>query len=201
MKNVMVIGSGGHAKVVADIIKCNGDYIVGFLDSVYPNGKIFDYNVLGPDDEYVKYMDCWFVVAVGDTAARERIAKKLKNVKWYTAIHPSAIISRLDVTIGEGAVVCANAVINPSATIGSHCIVNTGACVEHDCKIGEFSHIAVGAKLAGKVRVGKRTWVGIGAAVRDKISICDDCIVGAGAVVVKDIVEPGTYIGVPARQR
>lgn len=201
MTNVVIIGSGGHAKVVADIIRSNGDRIAGFLDSIYPDGKIFDYTVLGPEDEYTKYEDCSFIVAVGDTAARERISKKLKNVKWYTAIHPSAIVSDLDVVIGEGSVVCANAVINPSAKIGKHCIINTGACVEHDCKIGDFSHVSVGTKLAGKVCVGERNWIGIGAAVREKISICNDCIVGAGAVVVKDLVESGTYIGVPAKKR
>ncbi|HIX81308.1 MAG TPA: hypothetical protein H9980_04960 [Candidatus Erysipelatoclostridium merdavium] len=92
----------------------------------------------------------------------------------------------------------ANAVVNPGASIGKHCIINTSAVVEHDNIIEDYVHISVGAKIAGTVHIGKRTWIGIGATVKNNISICNDCMIGASGVVVKDILIPGTYIGVPA---
>ena len=106
----------------------------------------------------------------------------------------------MDVEIGQGTVVMANAVINAGARIGAHCIINTSAVVEHDNRIADFVHISVGAKLAGTVSVGKRSWVGIAACVSNNIHICDDCMIGAGAVVIKDIEESGTYVGVPVKK-
>ena len=94
----------------------------------------------------------------------------------------------------------ATAVINSGAYVGKHCIVNSGAIIEHDNKIEDFVHVSVGAKLAGNVHVGKRSWIGIGTAVSNNLSICKDCMIGAGGVVVKDINEPGTYVGVPVKR-
>ena len=95
----------------------------------------------------------------------------------------------------------AGAVINTDTTIGEGCIINTCSSVDHDNRLGDFVHVAVGAHLCGTVEVGRRTWIGAGATVSNNISVCDDCILGAGAVVVKDIKEKGTYIGVPAEKR
>ena len=94
----------------------------------------------------------------------------------------------------------ANAVINPAANIGKHCIINTSAVVEHDNRISDFVHVSVGAKLGGTVSIGEHTWVGIGANVSNNVSICDHCMIGAGTVVIHDIKESGTYVGVPARK-
>ena len=93
-----------------------------------------------------------------------------------------------------------NAVVNSSAKIGKGTIINTCASVDHDCEIGDFVHIACGAHIAGTVVVGNGTWVGIGASVSNNLSICGEVKIGAGAVVVKDITEQGTYVGVPARK-
>jgi len=200
MKDVIIIGAGGHAKVIADIIQCSGDNILGFLDG-YTNEKHFlEKPILGKDTDYSLYPNAYFIIAIGDSNARERIANNMRNVKWYTAVHPTSVMSSLKTSIGEGSVVMANAVINPCAQIGKHCIINTAAVVEHDNIIGDFTHISVGTKLAGKVTIGKRTWVGVGSTVSNAISICDDCMIGAGAVVVKNITESGTYVGVPARK-
>lgn len=199
MANVIVIGTGGHAKVVADIIKCSGDNIVGFLNDIDPNCTFLGYPVLGKTDSYEKYIENKFIIAIGNVNARIAISNKLKNAKWYTAVHPTAIISSIDTAIGEGSVICANAVINPSTSIGKHCIINTNALVEHDNVISDYVHISVGTKLAGHVTVGENTWVGIGATVSNEISICNDCMIGAGAVVVDNILTPGTYVGVPAK--
>ena len=201
-QSVVIIGASGHGKVVADIVIENGDQVVGFLDD-NPNlpEKFIGFPVLGAIDEYKKYSNAKFIVAIGNAAIREKIADKLENVTWYTAIHPAAVVSKLDTVIEEGTVIMANAVVNPGARIGRHCIINTGAIVEHDNRLGDYVHVSVGAKLAGTVSVGKSTWIGIGASVSNNLDICADCMIGAGAVVVKDIKEAGTYVGVPARKR
>ena len=201
MKNVIIIGTGGHAKVIADIVIKNGDKIYGFLDSDKEKKFFLGYRVLGTEFDYNKFPDCFFIIAIGNDKIREQISKILTNAKWYNAIHPSAIISSIDVTIGEGTVVMANAVINSCARIGNHCILNTSSIVEHDNVIADFSHVSVGVKLGGTCSIGRHTWIGIGATITNNINICDNCIIGAGAVVVKNISVSGTYIGVPAKKK
>ena len=200
-ERVIVIGASGHGKVTADIVRSSGDTLLGFLDdnALLPP-EIAGIPVLGKVADYANYPDASFVIGIGSSAVREKIARQLDGVRWYTAIHPSAIISALDTEIGAGSVVMANAVVNPSAHIGTHCIINSAAVVEHDNRIGDFSHISVGARLGGTVSIGAHTWVGIGAAVSNNISICGHCIIGAGAAVIHDIKESGTYVGVPARK-
>lgn len=200
VKSVIIIGASGHGKVVADIIQKSGDRVLGFLDD-NPNlsDTFIGFPVLGAVNEYAKY-DAEFVIAIGNAAIRERIADKLTDVSWYTAIHPTAVISDIDVNIGVGTVVMANAVINTGTKIGRHCIINTGAVVEHDNQISNFVHVSVGAKLAGTVKIGKGTWVGIGSSVSNNISICNNCMIGAGAAVIKNIENSGTYVGVPAKR-
>ena len=200
MKDVIIIGTGGHAKVIADIVLCSGDNLVGFLTNDRDKNSFIGKPILGGDTDYANYKNCYFVIAIGNPNVRERISNSMKDIKWYTAIHPSSIISTISTSIGEGTVVMASAVINPFAQIGKHCIINTNATVEHDNSIEDFAHISVGAKLAGTVKIGKRTWVGIGATISNGINVCEDCMIGAGAVVVKNIETSGTYIGVPARK-
>ena len=198
--NVIIIGTGGHAKVIADIVLRSGDNLVGFLTSDRDKDTFVGKPILGDETAYVEYRDCCFIIAIGNSKVRERISNSMAGVEWYTAIHPSSTISRINTSIGGGTVVMANAVINPFAQIGNHCIINTNATVEHDDVIEDFSHISVGTKLAGNVKIGKRTWVGMGATVSNGIRVCEDCMIGAGAVVVKNIEVSGTYVGVPAKK-
>ena len=186
---VIIFGASGHGSVIADIVKANGDELLGFLDDDEKK------NVLGKVNDW-KSFDAEFIIGIGNKLIRERISNL--PCRWYKAIHPSAVISP-NSEIGEGSVVMPNAVINSGAVIGKHCIINTSAVVEHDNKVEDFAHVSVGAKLGGNVKIGKRTWVGIGSVVSNNIDICDDCIIGAGAVVVKDINIKGTYVGVPAK--
>ena len=200
-KEVIIIGAGGHGKVIADIVRRCGDTPLGFLDDgEAPPPEIAGIPLLGKVSDYAKYPNAFFVIGIGSFSVREALAQRLCGVRWYTAIHPSAVVSELDTQIGVGSVVMANAVVNPSASIGEHCILNTSAVVEHDNRIGDFAHISVGAKLGGTVSIGRHTWVGIGATVSNNISVCDRCVIGAGAVVIRDIKESGTYVGVPARK-
>lgn len=202
-KKVVIIGAGGHAKVIADIIEKSGDEIVGFLDDNKKKGTtiIKEYKVLGDFNNRfplaIANSDYEFIIAIGDNKKREEISHS-PNLKFYTAIHPSAQIG-LDAEIQEGTVIMANACINSSAKIGRHCIINTGAIIEHDNIIEDFVHISPNVALGGTVKIGKNTHVGIGSTIKNNITICENCKIGAGAVVVKDIEKEGTYVGVPAK--
>lgn len=198
-KKVVIIGAGGHGRVVADIVEACGDTVLGFLDdSNTVNNKV---KVIGTSSDAEKYCDgkTELFVAIGNCKVREKIMNSLSNAKWYTAIHPSAVVSP-SVVIGEGTCVMPNAVINNGAVIGKGCIINTCASVDHDDIIGDYVHVSCGARLAGTVNVGNCTWIGIGATISNNVSVCSNLMIGAGAVVVKDITEEGTYIGVPARK-
>lgn len=204
-KKVIIIGAGGHAKVIADIIEKSGDQIVGFLDDKIEKNTIIvkDYKVIGDLNSRfslsIANKDYEFITAIGDNKRRKEISTS-PNLKFYTAIHPSAQIG-LDVKIEEGTAIMANACINSSARIGKHCIINTGAIIEHDNIIENYVHISPNATLGGTVKVEELTHIGIGATVKNNVTICKNCTVGAGAVVVKNIEKEGTYIGVPARKR
>lgn len=191
-KNVIIIGASGHGQVIADIVRANCDNLLGFLDDDLSK------KTLGKVSDYYKYSDSEFVIGIGNVEVRKKFSSL--PLKWYTAIHPSAIISP-SAQIGEGTVVMPNAVINAESIIGNHCIINSGSIVEHNDIIGDYAHVSVGAKLGGTVSVGKSTWIGIGATVINNINICDNCIIGAGAVVIENILDEGTYIGVPAKRK
>ena len=190
-KKVIVIGAGGHSKVIADIIQKSGDILVGYLDDAQSD-------VLGKVRDCVKYPDCYFVIAIGNNHVRKNISQQYSNIKYYTAVHPSAVIGA-DVTIGEGTVVMANAVVNPSTSIGKHCIINTGTIVEHDNKISDYVHLSPRAVLCGTVVVGECCHIGAGVSVKNNITIGKDITVGVGAAVVHNLENAGIYVGIPAR--
>ncbi len=200
MKKLVIIGAGGHGRVIADIARLNGYEDIIFLDddtSVTDCGR---YKVKGTAKDAVDFAKSGYdiSVAVGNSKIRERLIEDLMSTgKVVSLIHPSAVIGE-EVSVLTGTVIMAGTVINPGASIGKGCIINTGASVDHDNTVGDYSHISVGAHLAGTVTVGRHVWVGIGASVSNNIEICDEVTLGAGAVVIKDIIESGTYVGVPA---
>jgi len=208
---VVGLGAGGHAKVVIEILKLNGQYeLIGFLD---PKEELQGRSVLGVpalgSDEQLSVLRRrgihHFFVGLGsssDTQPRRRLYEcaLTQGMKPVTAIHPSAVISP-SAALGVGATVMASAVINTGAQLGDNVIVNTGAIVEHDCIIGNHVHIATGATLSGGVLVGDGTHVGVGAVVRQGIRIGVGVVIGAGAVVVKDVDDSQVVIGNPARPR
>lgn len=198
MKRLIIIGAGGHGRVVADIARQTGYNDIVFLDNDSELKNCAGYPVLGPD-AMTAGLEGDIFIAVGDPGIRRRLMERECGRLFPILIHPQAIIAS-GVVIGDGSVVMAGAVINPGTRIGRGCIVNTSSSIDHDCVIGEFCHLAVGAHLAGTVHVGDSTWIGIGAVVSNNVNICSDVIVGAGAVVIKDIEERGTYIGIPTRK-
>ncbi len=195
---IVILGAGGHGKVIADIVLSCGDKLIGFLDDNV-TGEVLGYPILGKIPDAIQYAEnCSFIIGIGDNQTRKRLDETYK-LNWQTAIHPTAVIAR-DVLIEEGTVVMANAVVNPSSAIGKHCIINTSAVIEHDNNIGDFVHISPHATLCGTVSIGDLTHIGAGVTVRNDISICGECMIGAGAVVVKNIEISGTYVGVPANK-
>ena len=198
-KEVIIIGAGGHGKVIADIIEKNGDKVCGFLDDGTHKNEIFGYRVLGKTEDIKKFSDKEFFIAIGNNAVRKKIATQNPELKFYTAIHPSAVISR-GVEIGIGTCVMAGCVINADTKIGKHAIINSGSVVEHDNNLADYVHLSPGAVLCGTVSVGECTHVGGGVTVKNNVSITGNTVIGVGAAVVSDIEEAGIYCGVPAKK-
>lgn len=204
MKNkLIIIGASGHGKVVADIaIKINKWQSIAFLDDDESIKTSMGLEVIGKLADALTYKDeADFFVAIGSNATREKFQEKLieQGLSVVSLIHPTAVIGT-DVETGIGSVVMAGVVINSSSRIGKGCIINTGSSVDHDNVIEDYVHISPGVNMAGTVKVGNGSWIGIGSIVSNNVNICSGCKVGAGAVVVKDITEPGTYVGVPVRR-
>ncbi|TCK93133.1 sugar O-acyltransferase (sialic acid O-acetyltransferase NeuD family) [Natranaerovirga hydrolytica] len=200
---LIIIGASGHGKVVADIaIKMNKWQSIAFLDDDESIKTSMGLEVIGKTADAFTYKDeADFFVAIGNNATREKVQEKFmdEGISVVKLIHPSATIGT-DVEIGIGTTVMAGVAINSSTRIGKGCIINTSSSLDHDNVIEDYVHISPGANLAGMVKVGKGSWVGIGSVISNNVNIYSRCKVGAGAVVVKDITEPGTYVGVPVRK-
>lgn len=204
MSALLIIGAGGHGKVVADAALETGkwDEIV-FLDDAWPekqNNGLWD--IQGKVDQLSNWKGrcAGAVVAIGNNHLRMELQSKLiaAGFEVATVVHPSARISRF-AKLGAGSVVFAHAVVNVDALVGDAAIINTAATIDHDCRLGHGVHVAPGANLGGGVIVGDYSWIGIGAAVRHYLSIGVDVTVGAGAVVVSNINDGVTAVGSPAR--
>lgn len=203
MSGVLILGSGGHAKVIADILRCQGVQVRGFLDD---NSAVWGQTrlglpVLGAIDRYREFESEGLIVGIGANRIRREVVQRLgpaAEALWQNAIHPTAVIAD-SVRIGRGTVIMANAVINPDTIIGNHAIVNTAATIDHDCTIADYVHTAPGCHLAGGVQVGEGAFLGIGVVVIPSLFIGEWATIGAGAAVVRSIPDGMTAKGVPAR--
>lgn len=202
-KKLVIIGASGQGKVVADIaMKLQKYDAIVFLDDNENVKECMNLPVVGKSSDSKCYIDeAEFFVAIGNGKIRKNVTEQLSNqgATITTLIHPMASIGH-NVTIGNGTVVMAGAVINSDSTIGKACIINTCASVDHDCNVDDYVHVSVGAHVCGTVDVGENTWIGAGATISNNLKVCGECVIGAGAVIVKDIEEVGTYIGLPARR-
>ena len=206
MDDVVIIGAGGHGKVVLDILLAEGKYRpVGFVDN---NPSLLDsyvcgLPVLGPINALPRLKRQRIrhaIIAIGDN--RQRLAQRpLVDAEGFTvvsAVHPAAYVSPR-ATLGRGVVVAPGARIIVEANIRDLAIVNTAAVIEHECDVGEGAHVCPGAILAGRVRLGRGAFVGIGAQVIQCRTVGDFAVVGAGAAVIHDVPADTTVVGVPAR--
>ena len=168
MNRLIIIGAGGHGKVIADAALKNGYTNICYIDD-HATGDVMGFPIIGTSTDIERVNDgiTDFIIGIGNNAIRKTVAEKY-NVNWVSIVHPSAQIA-FNAEIGKGTVVMANAVVNVCATVGEHCIINTGAIVEHDNVIENYAHISPNVALGGTVRIGSLTHVGIGATVKNTV--------------------------------
>lgn len=205
---VIILGAGGHAKVLIEALLASSAVIKGIVDSnpTLVGSRLLGVPVLGGDDVVDEFTPSQIrlvngVGSIGLPLKRQQVFEKLKAMGYdfATVIHPSAVIAS-DVVLSEGAQLMAGAVIQPGTHIGCNTIINTRASVDHDCIIGDHVHISPGVTLSGGVSVETGSHIGTGATVIQGISINNGCLVAAGAVVVKNISGGVMVRGVPARE-
>lgn len=208
-KAIVVIGSGGHAAVVADALLAAGEQVIGFTDAdTRRHGSLLcGLPVLGDDAALERFTPADIELANGIGGAlvnplRAAVQRGLESRGWrFTSVqHPSATVSRF-ARLGAGTQLLARCVVQPGAEMGEGCIVNTGAVVEHDVRLGEFVHVACGAVLCGNVQVGAYSHIGAASVVKQGVTLGPRTVVGAGAAVVSDSAGDETLVGVPAHDR
>lgn len=207
MTRIVIVGAGGHAQVIADVILCRARLgedvqLLGFVDDNprLLSREILGVKVLGLIAQLTEFEPEAVIVGIGDNVTRARVYRQLKSggATFATAIHPRAFVAE-NVRLGEGSVVFANAVINTGSIIGPNVIINTGATVDHHALIDAHVHIAPGVHLGGTGTVEEGAFLGIGCSVIPNRVIGAWSIVGAGAAVIHDVPPRTTVVGVPAR--
>ncbi len=205
---IVVIGGGGHAKVVINVLKKLNEYdILGYTDLI-DKGTVLGLKYLGNDnvlnDIIYQYKNCNAALGVGTVKVsdeRKDIYERIKKIglNFPPIVSNSAIISE-GVEMGEGTVVLNKAFINACTQVGKCVIVNTNAIVEHDCRVGDFVSLAAGSILGGGATIGDNSFLGMGAMVTQYKNIGKNCLIGVGTVILRDVSDEGTYFGVPARK-
>lgn len=199
-EGVVILGAGGHAKVVIGVLKALGETILGVLDddSTKWGHDLMGVPILGPMSLLDNHLSNRAVIAIGSNRIRKQVAERAAAVEWATLIHPAAWVDR-HAQLDAGTIVCAGAVIQPQARLGKHVIVNTAASVDHDCVLADYAQIGPGVHLAGTVVLGEGVMMGTGSIAIPSVKIGDWTTVGAGAVVISDLPSGVTAVGVPAR--
>lgn len=199
---MVIVGSGGHGIVVADILDAAEHMTpLGFIAREAGPDEL-PLPFLGDESALESVEHDGLVVAVGDNQIRKRLFEQFMqdDETIVSAVHPSAIISPSAV-IGPGCMICAGVVVNPGAVIGANTILNTGCTIDHHSNICDHVHIAPGVNLAGNVTVGEGAFVGIGSCAMQSITIGEWSTVGAGASVIREVPARTTVVGVPAREK
>ena len=195
MDEIILIGSGGHARACIDVIELSGQFkIVGFVEKNEKDNQVsLGYPIIGTDDNLLnlrkKYN--YVLIAVGQiksAGTRIRLYQLLEKMDYTlpVIISPRAYVSK-HAEIGEGTMIMHNAIVNANAKIGKNCIINNKALIEHDVIIGNHCHVATGAIVNGEVVVGDESFLGSGVVTKQCISIGNNCIIGAGVVLKNDI--------------
>lgn len=203
--DVLILGAGGHGKVVLDILRAAGEHKpVGFIDAdrSLAGTTLNGLPVLGPPNLLPKLRNKvkGAIIAIGDNQTRRSCAVMVREhgLELVNAIHPSSVVSP-GARVGRNVVVCAGGIVCVDVRLADSVIVNTSAVVDHECEVGEAVHVCPGALLAGRVRVGPGAMIGMGAKVIQCLTIGDGAVIGAGAVVIEDVPAGATAVGVPAR--
>ncbi|AXI10461.1 acetyltransferase [Oceanobacillus zhaokaii] len=204
MTKLVLIGAGGHSKVIQDIVAENRDielYAIvddAFTKTVKKEGIIQGNTSLLDTLQKEEFQYC---LAIGNNRIRKKLFEKfcIPIEQYATLIHSSAVISKSAV-VGNGTVIMPNVVVNGDSVIGNHSILNTGSVVEHDNVLGNYVHLSPNATLAGTVSIYEGTHIGAGAVVIPGMHIGRWSVIGAGGVVVADVEDNVTVVGVPARK-
>lgn len=209
MENILIIGSGGHAKVIIDIVEKEGSYnIVGLLNKqANGNEKILGYDLLGKEEDLPKFAKIHdiqgIIIAVGDNYTRAKVVSRTKEkcpeLSFFSAIHPQASIAP-DVSIGQGTVIMAGVSVNVTSSIGEFCILNTNSSLDHDSQMGNFSSLAPGVTVGGECQINEFSAINIGATLIPRITIGKHSVVGAGALVNKAVGSFEVVYGRPAKK-
>lgn len=208
MKDIVIIGAGGFGREIAwlieDINEVKKEWnIIGFIDdsAEKQNRLINGYKVLGNIDFIKKRKDLYYVIAIGNSRVREKVAKDIINYNdnIATLIHPSVIMNKKNNKIGKGVVICAGSILTVNIKLGNFVIVNLDCTIGHDVMIDDFATIYPSTNISGGCTIGKVSELGTGTQVIQEVNICEHVIVGAGSVVIRDIEKSGTVVGVPVR--
>jgi UDP-perosamine 4-acetyltransferase len=206
MKDIVIVGAGGHGKVVLDIVRAAGEHRpLGFVDAdpKLTDSYVGGLPVLGSVNSLPRLRQQKLrhaIVAIGDNRTRLRYMALLEEqgFRLVSAIHPTAFVSPT-ATVGANVVVAPKAAVVTESKLGDGVIVNTGAVIDRECEVGKGAHVCPSAALAGRVRIGRGAFIGLGAQVIQCRSVGRFTTVGAGAVVIEDLPDFATAVGVPAR--
>lgn len=204
MSKIVIVGGSGFGKEVIWLAQDCGNEILGVLDDNLFGNRTYSLGVpvLGAIDDWRKYSDCEFVVAVGDPRTRCKIVKKMRALgepNFGTLIHPRTEISST-VSVGAGSIICAGCIITVDITIGEHCILNLNVTVGHDTVIQNFVTVAPMVAISGNVTLDNNVEVGTGATIRQGVRIMEGAMLGMGGVLTKNIPENTIFIGNPAKK-
>lgn len=207
MDRIVLLGAGGHFKVVVDMLEKQYDIAgVTDIDTTKYNSNFYGIKVIGNDDILKRIYDEGINKALvtmgstGDYSIRKRLYDFARNNHFdmINAISCESVISK-SVVMGNGNTILDKAIIHADSIIGNNVIINTGSIIEHDCIIKDHVHVSPGAVLAGGVIVGEGTHVGLSASIIQGIRIGRNCIIGAGSVVINDVEDNSVCVGVPSR--
>ena len=202
-RSIVVLGSGGHGRELADIVRDVQAHdaevsLLGVVDDACPDLGVLarsGIRFLG-DSSALEDRACELFIGVGAPAIRSQIAESFAD-PFGPLIHPTAIVGSGS-RIGRGSVLAQRSIVTTNVVIGRHTHVNLAASISHDCSLGDFVTICPGVQITGSVDIGDRVFIGAGATVLPGVRICDDAVVGAGAVVTRDVRRAQTVAGVPA---
>lgn len=197
---ICIYGCGGHGRSVADVVlSLDANSMLIFADeNARPGETVMGFPVVHPKGAEAQAYR--YVLAIGDNVRRAAIYDRLKtSATLDKLISPRAYVG-VNASMQSSVIAMHDVHIGPCTVIGVNCLLNTGCIVEHDCVVGNHSHVAPGAVICGGVTLGEFVVIGAGAVVRDGVKLASYVTVGAGAIVVEDIVQPGVYVGAPARR-
>jgi sugar O-acyltransferase (sialic acid O-acetyltransferase NeuD family) len=208
MKNIIIIGASGHAKVIIDMLKRqNNCTVVGIIDVKEKIGQqVMGYEILGTEEILPnlvrEYKNLEGIIAIGDNSVRNAVLKKIHSIvpdfNFAAVVDSSAVIAE-NVLIGQGTAIMPGVVVNNAASIGNFCILNTKSSLDHDSIMEDFSSLAPGVTVGGNVKIGHHSAISLGANIIHGIEIGEHTVVGAGSTVVRSIPANVVAFGVPAK--